>query len=103
MNLPSVCQPGFPDVWSCVERELFATISAFSLLRNPEASVMEKYHVLEMIGEGSFGRVYKGRRKYSAQVVKREGYLLVGMPHPQRQWKMGPEGKRSYQPVFLGH
>ncbi|XP_059961985.1 serine/threonine-protein kinase 36 isoform X1 [Mesoplodon densirostris] len=30
---------------------------------------MEKYHVLEMIGEGCFGRVYKGRRKYSAQVV----------------------------------
>ncbi|NXQ83397.1 STK36 kinase, partial [Nyctibius grandis] len=30
---------------------------------------MEKYHVLEMIGEGSFGRVYKGRRKHSAQVV----------------------------------
>ncbi|NXO04898.1 STK36 kinase, partial [Rhinopomastus cyanomelas] len=30
---------------------------------------MQKYHVLEAIGEGSFGRVYKGRRKYSAQVV----------------------------------
>ncbi|XP_060008079.1 serine/threonine-protein kinase 36 isoform X1 [Lagenorhynchus albirostris] len=41
----------------------------YLLLRDPEISVMEKYHVLEMIGEGSFGRVYKGRRKYSAQVV----------------------------------
>ncbi|XP_064021142.1 serine/threonine-protein kinase 36 isoform X2 [Pogoniulus pusillus] len=30
---------------------------------------MENYHVLEAIGEGSFGRVYKGRRKHSAQVV----------------------------------
>uniref|UniRef100_A0A7M4FPX2 non-specific serine/threonine protein kinase n=1 Tax=Crocodylus porosus TaxID=8502 RepID=A0A7M4FPX2_CROPO len=30
---------------------------------------MERYHVLEVIGEGSFGRVYKGRRKHSAQVV----------------------------------
>ena len=26
------------------------------------------YHVLEIIGEGSFGRVYKGRKKYSGQV-----------------------------------
>ncbi|XP_008934660.1 PREDICTED: serine/threonine-protein kinase 36, partial [Merops nubicus] len=30
---------------------------------------MEKYHVLQVIGEGSFGRVYKGRRRHSAQVV----------------------------------
>lgn len=29
---------------------------------------MENYHVLELIGEGSYGKVYKGRRKYSGQV-----------------------------------
>ncbi|KXJ28930.1 serine/threonine-protein kinase 36 [Exaiptasia diaphana] len=30
---------------------------------------MENYHVLHLIGEGSFGKVYKGRRKYSGQIV----------------------------------
>ena len=39
---------------------------------------MEKYDVLEMIGEGSFGRVYKGRRKYSAQVVNKDDISWVG-------------------------
>ncbi|KAF1498256.1 Serine/threonine-protein kinase 36, partial [Eudyptula minor novaehollandiae] len=39
---------------------------------------MEKYHVLEMIGEGSFGRVYKGRRKHSAQVVALKFIPKVG-------------------------
>ncbi|XP_027734974.1 serine/threonine-protein kinase 36 isoform X2 [Empidonax traillii] len=39
---------------------------------------MERYHVLEMIGEGSFGRVYKGRRKHSAQVVALKFIPKVG-------------------------
>ncbi|XP_063144971.1 serine/threonine-protein kinase 36 [Candoia aspera] len=39
---------------------------------------MDGYHVLEMIGEGSFGRVYKGRRKYSAQVVALKFIPKVG-------------------------
>ncbi|NXE78617.1 STK36 kinase, partial [Cochlearius cochlearius] len=39
---------------------------------------MEKYHVLEVIGEGSFGRVYKGRRKRSAQVVALKFIPKVG-------------------------
>lgn len=30
---------------------------------------MENYHVLHPIGEGSFGKVFKGRRKYSGQIV----------------------------------
>ena len=30
---------------------------------------MENYHVLHHIGEGSFGKVFKGRRKYTGQVV----------------------------------
>ncbi|NWU60786.1 STK36 kinase, partial [Pterocles burchelli] len=39
---------------------------------------MERYHVLEVIGEGSFGRVYKGRRKHSAQVVALKFIPKVG-------------------------
>ena len=31
--------------------------------------VGERYKVLELIGEGSFGRVYKGRRKFTKQVM----------------------------------
>ncbi|NWX98184.1 STK36 kinase, partial [Nothoprocta ornata] len=39
---------------------------------------MERYRVLEVIGEGSFGRVYKGRRRYSAQVVALKFIPKVG-------------------------
>jgi fused-like protein len=30
---------------------------------------MDRYHVLEMVGEGSFGRVYKARKKQTANIV----------------------------------
>ena len=30
---------------------------------------MERFHVLELIGEGSFGKVYKGRIRGTARIV----------------------------------
>ncbi|KAI4352373.1 hypothetical protein L6164_006633 [Bauhinia variegata] len=30
---------------------------------------VENYHVIELVGEGSFGKVYKGRRKYTGKTV----------------------------------
>lgn len=30
---------------------------------------VENYHVIELVGEGSFGKVYKGRRKFTGQVI----------------------------------
>ncbi|KAM8962411.1 serine/threonine-protein kinase 36 [Pelodytes ibericus] len=39
---------------------------------------MDKYHVLHLIGEGSFGRVYKGRRKHSGEIVALKFIPKVG-------------------------
>ena len=30
---------------------------------------MDDYHVLDLIGEGAFGKVFKGRRKFSGAIV----------------------------------
>ena len=30
---------------------------------------MENYHLITQIGEGSFGKVYKARRKYTGRLV----------------------------------
>uniref|UniRef100_A0AAV2J7T9 non-specific serine/threonine protein kinase n=1 Tax=Knipowitschia caucasica TaxID=637954 RepID=A0AAV2J7T9_KNICA len=39
---------------------------------------MNLYHVLEIAGEGSFGRVYKGRKKHSGEVVALKFMPKVG-------------------------
>ena len=37
-------------------------------LEGAGAAAMDGFHILELIGEGSFGRVYKGRRRHSKHV-----------------------------------
>lgn len=37
----------------------------------------ENYHVIELVGEGSFGKVYKGRRKYTGQVYPSYPYHVL--------------------------
>ncbi|XP_061595875.1 serine/threonine-protein kinase 36 [Cololabis saira] len=43
---------------------------------------MDRYHVLKLVGEGSFGRVFKGRKKFTGQVV-----ALKFMPKVNRSEK----------------
>jgi fused-like protein len=43
---------------------------------------VEDYHVVELVGEGSFGKVYKGRRKYSRQVRFPSSLLVSGRSEP---------------------
>ncbi|KAF5174888.1 Serine/threonine-protein kinase TIO [Thalictrum thalictroides] len=39
---------------------------------------VENYHVIHIVGEGSFGKVYKGRRKYTGQTVAMKFILKHG-------------------------
>ncbi|KAH7676526.1 Non-specific serine/threonine protein kinase protein [Dioscorea alata] len=39
---------------------------------------VENYHVIELVGEGSFGKVYKGRRKFTGQTVAMKFILKHG-------------------------
>lgn len=38
---------------------------------------VENYHVIEMVGEGSFGKVFKGRRKGTGQVNETEFVVSI--------------------------
>jgi len=39
---------------------------------------MQNYNVLELVGEGSFGKVYKGRRKYTGQITAMKFIMKQG-------------------------
>ncbi|GJP76459.1 hypothetical protein CLOP_g6902 [Closterium sp. NIES-67] len=39
---------------------------------------LEDYHVIELVGEGSFGKVYKGRRKFTGQMTAMKFILKHG-------------------------
>lgn len=47
---------------------IFPTLHLNSTSAGLEIMGVENYHVIELVGEGSFGKVYKGRRKFSGQV-----------------------------------
>jgi len=38
---------------------------------------MDNYHLLEFIGEGSFAKVHRGRKKYTGQVNTQLVYFLL--------------------------
>jgi fused-like protein len=59
---------------------------------------VEDYHVVELVGEGSFGKVYKGRRKYTRQVRLERTYPLLlstGL-----RWYLG-RSDRFCESIFL--
>jgi fused-like protein len=41
----------------------------FSSSSQDSLKVMENYHMLRVIGQGCFGKVFKGRRRYTGQIV----------------------------------
>jgi fused-like protein len=46
---------------------------------------MENYHVLHLIGQGCFGKVFKGRRKFSGQIVALKFITKRGKPDKDLQ------------------
>ena len=44
-------------------------LSFFSTISSPLVNLMDNYQVLHLIGEGCFGKVFKGRRKYTGEAV----------------------------------
>ena len=46
---------------------------------------MDKYHVLHLVGQGCFGKVYKGRRRHTGQIVAMKFISKRGKPEKDQQ------------------
>uniref|UniRef100_A0A3Q3D5C4 non-specific serine/threonine protein kinase n=1 Tax=Hippocampus comes TaxID=109280 RepID=A0A3Q3D5C4_HIPCM len=46
---------------------------------------MNSYHILELVGEGSFGRVHKGMKKFTGQVVALKFMPKMGRSNKELQ------------------
>uniref|UniRef100_A0A3Q4N4S6 non-specific serine/threonine protein kinase n=1 Tax=Neolamprologus brichardi TaxID=32507 RepID=A0A3Q4N4S6_NEOBR len=86
----------FLFIFFCQVQKFRSVMAAYGdFLALPAAAEMNSYHVLSLVGEGSFGRVYKGRRKGSGmfmpklgrsenqlQSLKREIEIMRDLRHP---------------------
>eukprot|EP00850_Spirogloea_muscicola_P022613 SM000303S11791 [mRNA] locus=s303:117761:132211:- [translate_table: standard] len=64
---------------------------------------VEDYHVIELVGEGSFGKVYKGRRKYTGQMTAMKFILKHGRNERDiKNLRQEIEVNKPYLPLASG-
>ncbi|CAI6012070.1 unnamed protein product [Closterium sp. NIES-65] len=58
--------------------QIMALAAVASTATDTDTMGLEDYHVIELVGEGSFGKVYKGRRKFTGQMTAMKFILKHG-------------------------
>ena len=65
------------------------------------AARMDNYNVIELVGEGSFGKVYKARRRFTGQIVVRAARSRARQPARRACSRRAPALTRA--PPAAGH